>query len=675
METSVNDILLVIGLDFSVFLLLFVGFALYRKLRSQKVEIAIEVSVLQPYMNEAVHSSYEIAKKVVTMSLEDIYSEVGEWAFMYLSIQRFMAICIFLLALPGCSTLLVIYVYGNQSNTYQNIQKTGISNVMDDSEFLIAPAIFLVVFSLIIYVYGWIFLRMILKARPSNMLLEKENTTVMVGKIPKDFSTEFVNTILKKSLIQDFRTSVKSVYTLPQLIDPYKYYLKVKENEKKLKFLKFDLESTGKRPIVRNKCQKVDGIEYYEKMKKKNLQKVEEMKVEVRNVNAGVAFITFYNKTAARLLVMAGLNPTENLNLIEWECKTAPVSCDLIWENIGIDTSYGFFRKLLVNFMFILVFLVIITPSYLEGIIKKYMDYLNLTSLIVGTLAVSLPSLILIIYQLIILPPAVNFMVNQEKHTKKHTQVTSRLKKYFFFLIFYTLFFPILGVQFINFLLLLFSGDWELELGTKVNLTGQLFFVFLIHQAFLKNGFDLLVASKYIWSATKAFMATTQTEKQASFEAEPFEFDFELAVSLNTFCITCSMSIIYPLILLPGLLFFTIRVRIIQYYVHKHNILAVFYVDKQSSAFPSLLTIMFGIFLSGFLMQILTGATLAFCKDPDYSFFGQIVIIVAFCVFILLCLFIRVVAKKGRLSAMMGQEAFVAYDDENSYKHPMDRLS
>jgi hypothetical protein len=52
--------------------------------------------------------------------------------------------------------------------------------------------------------------------------------------------------------------------------------------------------------------------------------------------------------------------------------------------------------------------------------------------------------------------------------------------------------------------------------------------------------------------------------------------------------------------------------------VHKHNIIAVFYVEKETSAFPSLLTLMFGILFAAFMMQVFTGTTLALCQFEDY---------------------------------------------------------
>jgi cbb3-type cytochrome oxidase subunit 3 len=108
--------------------------------------------------------------------------------------------------------------------------------------------------------------------------------------------------------------------------------------------------------------------------------------------------------------------------------------------------------------------------------------------------------------------------------------------------------------------------------------------------------------------------------------------------------------------------------------VHKHNILTVFYVEKETSAFPSLMTCMFSVFLAAFIMQVITAATLVLSKDKNFVFFGKICLIAAISLFLLACIWIRYVVKKGRGTAVDGQEAkYIRIQDEDLYRHPMDR--
>lgn len=560
MYTSTYDVLLVVALDLVLFLLLFLAFALYRKLRSKPINVSSEISVMRPYMDEAEHTGYDIGKKVLSMDLDEIYTEMGEWAYMYLSLHRFILISVICLSIPSTG-LLLIYYYGNNENSSDSIHITSISHVINDPDLLMISVFFMIFYSIIIYGFGLKFLFKMIHSRNDSHLFTSQDTVVMIRGLPKKYNSEYITEIIKNCIGQHFKLSIRLVYTVPYLIIPYKHFLKQKNNEKKIKLLNHDLELSGEPTYIKKKCKKVDGLAYYEKKRFWNLTKVHETRKKFKELNAGVAFVVFNNSISASNFLKAGFDYGDKLNAGKWEIMIAPVAHDILWENVGIDRVYAMLVKVFLNLLFILIFLVIITPSAFEQQLQIYLDYTGLTQLVVGTLAISLPSLVLVIYQLVILPPVVTFMVKTEKHMKKHTRVTSSLKKYFFFLIFYTLIFPILGLQFLDVIKLFFDGDWQFELGTKVGYTGELFFVFMIHQAFIKNGFDLLVASKYLLAMLKViFLAKSHTEKKLCFEAEPFEFDFELAVSLNAFAITCGLSIIYPIIMIPALLFFSIRV-------------------------------------------------------------------------------------------------------------------
>jgi hypothetical protein len=562
MSTSANDILLVIALDFSLFLVLVLIFAIYRKIRSKKVDLAKEITVLHPYMNEAEHSWRVIFSKLKDMDLPEVYSELGEWAFMYLSLHRFFIICLIAMGIPGTLGLLLIYYYGNdEGSDKDSIHLTSISHIIDQPNLLIYPVLFLLYFSLVIYGLGIRFLYNMLYLRTSDHLMKTQNTVVMIRNIFKQHSSNFITEKLHESLEKHFQNSIQSIYTVPYLVEPYGFYKKVKKSEKKLKLLNLDFELNGEKTQIRKKCKKIDGISFYEAKIFKYSKKMTESREKFKDYNAGVAFVMLTNSTAAYELIQSGVDPLSELDTSNFECLYAPISHDILWENIGIDRSYALLMKIFLNLVYVLLFLVLITPSAFEEFLIVNLDYLGLKHFLISTLAISLPALVLVIYQLLILPPAVNLLVKNEKHTKKHTKITSSLKKYLFFLLFYTLFFPILQLQLTGVIEMFLHKDWQAILGTKVKYTGELFFVFIIHQMFLKNGFDLIVASKYFLSAAKAlFVANSRAEEQLCFEAEPFEFDFELAVSLNAFAVICGLSVIFPLILVPGVLFFVIRV-------------------------------------------------------------------------------------------------------------------
>jgi hypothetical protein len=179
-----------------------------------------------------------------------------------------------------------------------------------------------------------------------------------------------------------------------------------------------------------------------------------------------------------------------------------------------------------------------------------------------GIVGVYLPSLLLLIYQQVILPEAVEFLVEREKHAYKHDEVSSGLRKYLFYLMFYIFLYPLLGLKFIEFIGIFFESDnnWQEEFAENINATGQFFTIFLVHETFVKNGWDLMVSGKYFKSKARALLATTDAEKLLAYQAEFFKFDLELAISINVFIIACSFSVVYPIILVPALSFFTLRV-------------------------------------------------------------------------------------------------------------------
>lgn len=118
-----------------------------------------------------------------------------------------------------------------------------------------------------------------------------------------------------------------------------------------------------------------------------------------------------------------------------------------------------------------------------------------------------------------------------------------------------------LGIQFTTLVSALAKNDdeWRNLFALQSVKLPEVFTIFVIHQAFLKNGLDLVVASKYLLSEIKSLFTETTIEKQLAFESEPFRFDFELAVSLNTLIIVCSFSIINPIIIVPGILFLVLE--------------------------------------------------------------------------------------------------------------------
>lgn len=562
MDPSIVDILTAFFLDLLLFLLLMGVFFIYRRLRSPEIKVEIEVSINKPYMHEGEHSSKDLIREVLNMNLDTIHAEVGEWGFVYLAFLKY-SIFLFIILFALGLILIIVYLCGN-SDTDRDFDNAGIAHIMHMDNWLLAPFFFFLTFSIVIYAFGHYMLQRINSSRAHEVVHTAKHYTVQIKGFPINYPAHVINDYITKILKEQYGDGIKSVYVVPQLTEAYENFVELKNYQKQLRYLKYDYEKTKIRPLIREKLwKKVDGISFYqEKIDKCNLN-VEEKRKERYGENAGVCFVICTTRSLAKEIIETGLkNQSGPYDVQKWVFKQATTPGDLVWESIGVQKTASILRKVLINAIFILVFLIFMTPGSFVSAIEVICDDIGITKVIGSVLAYYLPSLLMLLYQILILPAAVEFMVKQEKHWMKHSEVASGLKKYLFFLFFYTFLYPMLGLQFTSLIRTLVEDEdkWKNLFALSAVKLAEFYTIFIIHQAFLKNGWDLLVASKYIVSTTKAFFATTSIEKQLAYESDPFKFDLELAISLNTFIIICSFSVIYPFILIPGIMFFTIRV-------------------------------------------------------------------------------------------------------------------
>jgi hypothetical protein len=559
MDKSIYELLSTILIDFLIFLLTVLGFAAYRKIRSQPIVLPLDVDVIRPHLHEAEYSSVHLAQKVKNMSLEEVYEALGEWGFLYLAFHKLVLCALCILSVLGCGVLLVIYITSS-SDAKDDFHRTGIAHITnnENEDMLAAPVVFLIVFSLIIYAFAvWLFMK-IKHSRNNELVHPSQHYVVLVSNIPKTVPSQLISAKIADSLVQVHGQAIRSIYCVPYFVHAYQYFLKLENAEKKLKYLVYDLEVRKSRPMIWKNWQKVDGINFFTRKADSYKRKVLRLQKEYKDQNSGIAFIICENKALASSIISTGL---QHPDIKAWTCETAPSPGDLIWKNIGLDPSTSFLRKVITNFAFLIIFLIFLTPA---SFIKQIEDLFKRMGiqLIGGVVAMYLPSLLLLLYQALILPFVVDYMVKREKHDKKHKEISSGLKKYLFYLIFYWFLYPVLGLQFIEFVRMFLNEDsnWQQLFSLRITESGQFFTVFLIHQAFLKNGWDLIVAYKFFWAQAKSILASTSTERTLAYEADPFMFDYEFAISINTLIIACGFSIVYPVILLPATLFFVLRV-------------------------------------------------------------------------------------------------------------------
>ena len=76
--------------------------------------------------------------------------------------------------------------------------------------------------------------------------------------------------------------------------------------------------------------------------------------------------------------------------------------------------------------------------------------------------------------------------------------------------------------------------------------------------------------------------------------------------------------------------------------------LSVFYVDRDSSAFPALFSVLCGIAAAVFSMHVLTSSTFILADEENYITFTKILIPASFCLLVLSILWFQLIVKQGK---------------------------
>lgn len=107
----------------------------------------------------------------------------------------------------------------------------------------------------------------------------------------------------------------------------------------------------------------------------------------------------------------------------------------------------------------------------------------------------NLPSIMLLVYESIILKIAINSFVRLESHTSESSRTLSKLAKFLFYMSFYVFVIPMLGIQVVALVKQTVKGDyekWRDELAEGLLYSGQFYSIFLVQKTFISNGLSLL---------------------------------------------------------------------------------------------------------------------------------------------------------------------------------------
>jgi heme A synthase len=105
--------------------------------------------------------------------------------------------------------------------------------------------------------------------------------------------------------------------------------------------------------------------------------------------------------------------------------------------------------------------------------------------------------------------------------------------------------------------------------------------------------------------------------------------------------------------------------------VHKHNLLAVFYVDRESSAYPTLYAVLCAVAAAIFSMQMLTSILLIIADVNEYLIVAKIIAPASFCILVLSILWFKLIVKRGKYEVSKESETLFKVDP-SQYYHPVE---
>lgn len=214
--------------------------------------------------------------------------------------------------------------------------------------------------------------------------------------------------------------------------------------------------------------------------------------------------------------------------------------------------------------IFSFVFLFVITPSFFLKYIDDLLSDTEYGSFLLGFLSQYIPSVLLIVYQLVLIPFFVKIFVKFERHEVVSKEIVSSFQKFTIFFVFYLFLVPTLGLSFMNCIIQFEIGNSKFAETMSVGITsaGQYLLTFIIHQTLLSLPIDLLDPSRLILVHLRSKQAITQEQKLKAYDFEEYPWAYQYGIGYTIFMIVICMSVVYPLILVAGGIYFICRVRL-----------------------------------------------------------------------------------------------------------------
>jgi hypothetical protein len=536
--------------DFVILLFLVISFCFLKKYRSNPDPS----SQYEVFLHESSVPFSTLISKIIKTPLSEIKIHCGEESHHYLYLIKVLAIFTSVVGLYSILILLPTYSTGNYNNS--ELYAISFGNIRKDARLLSIP---LIVFLLNIVCCYYVLKLYTQESQKGHSSSTNNVYAARILRLPMQVTPEK----LAKDIANILGVGMEHVYVVPRLSKAlvYEERLQLAKTEL-LHYLDYE-KSKHTRALFRKYfiCgKKFDAIDYWEHKVKKLNGKIENEFKYAKNETSGVCIVQ----------TSAPANIKEIKNLVQRSYPDVEVTSivhpqDLKWENIEIDSNTAKTSHLCLTVVFFYVFIIFLTPVTFLSYIHRVLNGFDLASSLIGFLSMYLPEILILVYQLLLVPSAVKYLVKQEKHYSKSHDIVSAMRKYLLFFLFNMVFVPAIGLQVVEIVTdALDTGSfntWSKDMVERINGTSILFMSFIVTQTFIVNAIDLVQPSRMLEVKFNAFRALSEREKYLAYMHEKADYAHNYAVLLTCFTAILIYSISYPLILLFGSLYLWIRVR------------------------------------------------------------------------------------------------------------------
>jgi Calcium-dependent channel, 7TM region, putative phosphate/Cytosolic domain of 10TM putative phosphate transporter/Late exocytosis, associated with Golgi transport len=677
MDDSLYALLFTILIEIIVFSVEITIFSVYRTYRNRPVSLEVEGKDIKvPVFSESDTPLIDLLRGVWSVPFSDIGFYCGIEGKLYLAFLKTMGQMMAVLCSLGLCVLIPVYLLGN-SEVNKDMNYISMAHIIEESYLMIVVLVFFFIFTFIILGFIGLYTREVVKAysMPSELICSINKYTIELRGLPIDMEPGQVAIELKEMFCEQFPEDIQSIYVVPNISEAYRLHLKLEEaNKEHLHYLEY-LRQKGERAKIRRKYLSfsIDAISYYQEKRLKLAKKFNIQFESHREECSGYAYILCKTPFAAINVKNNFERTTDFLNCKKWILSIAPAPSEINWQNLRKHNKKMLLLRLIIIVFFILFFFIFVTPASFLQIMIELTQFTGLQTITRGLINQVLPSLIIFMYQSLIVRQTVLFLVRKQELENKSEEIISGLTKFLYIMVTYEFLVPLLGLQVYSIITDTFVGGFERSQSGFANqaaFSGEFFMIFVINLTFLKNGSDILQIPKLFRVKFRQSRAVNERERLQAYEAYEFRWPYEYGVSLCALFVILAFSIAYPLILVIGIFFFTTR-----YFIAKYNMLCFYCTVKTTTGHKIPKVIITAMLSALLLFQCFTCALIFLSNSTTYFKIATVLLIVSIIMYVVL-FFLRdkleVQLMKGLDIESLEEDEMIFGEDINKYYHPLE---